>query len=611
VHEEAGLDTVDWSTEWLTSLLWILGVWVATVIVLGIVAVLIARLTTWGRQFWRLAGPFVRPRRGERATWRPTVFILVLLLLVVLSVRVNLLLSYNTNELYTALQNLDAAAFWRAIGIFAVLAAVYVAESLVAYYVGQSFAIQLWEDLNGRFLGDWLGDRVYHRSRFSATQVDNPDQRIQEDITSFAQTSYTLSLGPSGAVNALVTIPSFTIVLWELSGPLSVFGLEIPRAMTFIAFIYVIVATVFAFRIGKPLVRLNFLNEGLEAFYRYGLVRVRDNAENIAFSRGEPVERRTLDGRFSDVIANYWRIVIRTLKFQGFNLGVSQISVVFPIIIQAPRFFAKAISLGDVQQTAQAFSQVTDALSFFRNAYDQFAAYRAVLDRLTGLLDADEEARQLPTVDVEDRTGGVVVRDLTVHKPDGETLVSDLSLELTRADSLLVTGRSGTGKTTLLRSLADLWPYAEGTVERPVGPGAVFLSQQPYLPLGTLRTALAYPDPAASVPDDEAARVLRATALGHLVDRVDDEEIWWRTLSPGEQQRVGFARLLIARPDVVFLDEATAALDEGLEYDLYTLLREELPDLVLVSVGHRSSLESFHSQRLDLEGEGRWSASRL
>jgi vitamin B12/bleomycin/antimicrobial peptide transport system ATP-binding/permease protein len=600
------VENVDWSTEWLTSLLWILGVFVATVIVLGIVAVLIVRLTTWGRQFWRLAGPFVRPRR-DRTTWRPTVFILVLLLLVVLSVRINLLLSYNTNELYTALQNLDAAAFWRALGVFAVIAAVSVAEALVTYYIGQSFVIRLWENVTDRFLGDWLGERVYHRSRFSETQVDNPDQRIQEDIASFAQTSYSLSIGPSGAVSALVTIPSFTIVLWELSGPLTVFGLEIPRAMTFIAFLYVIVATVFAFRIGKPLVRLNFLNEGLGAFYRYALVRVRDNAENIAFSRGEPVERRTLDGRFGDVIANYWRIVIRTLKFQGLNLVVTQISVVFPIIIQAPRYFSRAISLGDVQQTAQAFSQVHDALSFFRNAYDQFAAYRAVLDRLTGLLDADEQARELPIVDVEDRPGaGVVVRDLSVQKPDGEVLVSDLSLELARAESLLVTGRSGTGKTTLLRSLADLWPYAEGTVERPVGPGAVFLSQQPYLPLGTLRTALAYPDPAESVSDDEATRVLRATAMGHLVDRVDDEELWYRTLSPGEQQRIGFARLLISRPDVVFLDEATAALDEGLEHELYTLLREELPDLVLVSVGHRSSLEAFHSRRLDLEGEGRW-----
>ncbi|MDL5159588.1 ABC transporter ATP-binding protein/permease [Actinomycetospora termitidis] len=599
------MESVDWGTEWFSSLIWIAAVWVATVIGFAIVAGLIVRFLTWGRQFWRLAGPWMSPRTGPDG-YRPVLFVLGLLALVVFQVRLTILYTYQTNDLYTALQNLDAGAFWRSLLVFSVIAALSVAEALVTYYVGQRFLIRLWENLTDRFLGDWLGDRVYQRSRFSETQVDNPDQRIQEDIASFAQTSYSLSIGPSGAVQALVTLPSFTIILWELSGPFTVFGVEVPRAMTFIAFLYVIVATVFAFRIGKPLIRLNFLNEGLGAYYRYALVRVRDNAENIAFYRGEPVERRTLDGRFRDVIANYRRIVVRTLKFNGFNLIVTQISQVFPIILQAPRFFAQQISLGDIQQTAQAFGQVHDSLSFFRNAYDTFAGYRAVLDRLTGLLDADEQARELPTISAEDRADGVAVRDLTVRTPDGTVLVEDLDLTLAGADTLLITGRSGYGKTTLLRSLADLWPYAEGTVERPEGPRSMFLSQQPYLPLGTLRTALAYPRPPEEVPDDEAARVLRAVALGHLATRLDDDELWWRTLSPGEQQRLGFARLVLSRPDVVFLDEATAALDEGLEHDLYTLVREELPDLVLVSVGHRSSLEAFHARRLDLRGEGRW-----
>ncbi|GLZ51550.1 ABC transporter ATP-binding protein/permease [Actinomycetospora sp. NBRC 106378] len=604
------MESVDWGTEWLTSLGWIAGVWVATVIGFAIVATIIMRSLTWGRQFWRLAGPWIDPRTSPDR-YRPVLYVLALLALVVLQVRLTILYTYQTNDLYTALQNLDAGAFWRSLGIFAVIAALSVAEALVTYYVGQRFLIRLWEYLTDRFLGDWLGDRVYHRSRFSPTQVDNPDQRIQEDIASFAQTSYSLSIGPSGAVQALVTLPSFTIILWQLSGPFTLLGVEIPRAMTFIAFLYVIVATVFAFRIGKPLIRLNFLNEGLGAYYRYALVRVRDNAENIAFYRGEPVERRTLDGRFSDVIANYWQIVIRTLKFNGFNLVVTQISQVFPIILQAPRFFAQQISLGDIQQTAQAFGQVHDSLSFFRNAYDTFASYRAVLDRLTGLLDADQQARDLPTVTAGDRTDGVSVSDLTVRTPDGTVLVEDLDLTLAQADTLLITGRSGYGKTTLLRSLADLWPYAEGTVERPGGPRSMFLSQQPYLPLGSLRTALAYPNPPETVPDDEAWRVLRAVALGHLADRLDDDEVWWRTLSPGEQQRLGFARLVLARPDVVFLDEATAALDEGLEHELYTLVRAELPALVLVSVGHRSSLEAFHERRLALQGEGRWEVEAI
>jgi vitamin B12/bleomycin/antimicrobial peptide transport system ATP-binding/permease protein len=604
------VESVDWGTEWYRSLGWIAGVWVATVIGFAIVATVIVRSLTWGRQFWRLAGPWMNPRTGPDG-YRPVFFVLGLLALVVLQVRLTILYTYQTNDLYTALQNLDAGAFWRSLGVFAVIAALSVAEALVTYYVGQRFLIRLWENLTDRFLGDWLGDRVYHRSRFSTTQVDNPDQRIQEDIASFAQTSYSLSIGPSGAVQALVTLPSFTIILWQLSGPFTVLGVEVPRAMTFIAFLYVIVATVFAFRIGKPLIRLNFLNEGLGAYYRYALVRVRDNAENIAFYRGEPVERRTLDRRFSDVIANYRRIVVRTLKFNGFNLVVTQVSQVFPIVLQAPRFFAQQISLGDIQQTAQAFGQVHDSLSFFRNAYDTFAGYRAVLDRLTGLLDADEEARSLPTIAAGSRTEGVAVRDLTVRTPEGTVLVEDLDLTLAEADTLLITGRSGYGKTTLLRSLADLWPYAEGTVERPDGPRSMFLSQQPYLPLGSLRTALAYPNPPEAVPDDEAVRVLRAVALGHLAGRLDDDEVWWRTLSPGEQQRLGFARLVLARPDVVFLDEATAALDEGLEHDLYTLVRAELPSLVLVSVGHRSSLEAFHERRLDLRGEGRWEVESI
>ncbi|GAA4801408.1 ABC transporter ATP-binding protein/permease [Actinomycetospora chlora] len=598
------MDGIDWGTEWLSSLIWIVGFFVGTVVVVVIVGAIVARTTTWGRQVTRLVGPWLRP--GGEHGWRPTLFVLGLLLLVVVSVRLNVLLSYNGNALYTALQDLDAATFWRTLGIFALLATIYVVIALVAYYVGQAFVIRLREWLNERLLGDWLGGRAYHRSRFAPTQVDNPDQRIQEDITSFATTSYSLSVGSSGAVNAVLSVVSFTYVLWELSGPLSILGVEIPRAMTFLAFLYVIVATVIAFRIGKPLIRLNFLNEGLGATYRYGLVRVRDNAENIAFLRGEPLEKRSLDGRFAAVIANYWRIVRRTLGFQGFNLAVSQVAVVFPILIQAPRFFAQTITLGDVQQTATAFGQVHDGLSFFRNAYDQFAAYRAVLDRLTGLLDADAEARRLPEVDVADRADGVAVRDLTVRRPDGEVLVSDLDLDLGKGDSLLVTGRSGYGKTTLLRSLADLWPFAEGDVARPLGPRAVFLSQQPYVPLGTLRTALAYPQAPEEVDDERAAEVLRSVALGQLADRLDDERVWWRELSPGEQQRLGFGRLLLARPDVVFLDEATAALDEGLEHELYTLLRRELPELILVSVGHRTSLEAFHDTRLELQGDGRW-----
>jgi putative ATP-binding cassette transporter len=355
---------------------------------------------------------------------------------------------------------------------------------------------------------------------------------------------------------------------------------------------------------------LNFLNELLTASYRYALVRVRDNSESIAFYRGEQVENAGLLTRFAAIIANTWAIVFRSLKFQGFNLVISQIAVVFPYVIQAQRFFSQQITLGDVTQTASAFSQVQGALSFFRLAYDDFASYRAVLIRLIGLLDADKEARELPRVAIEEGEG-LSVRDLTVRMPDDRVLVDDLELQLAAGGSLFVTGPSGSGKTTLLRSLADLWPYADGTVHRPLGDDALFLSQQPYLPLGTLRTALAYPGPASGVDDERAIAMLRRVQLLHLADRLDEEMDWARRLSPGEQQRLGFGRVLLARPRVVFLDEATSALDEGLEHTLYTLLRAELPETIVVSVGHRSTLNRFHAERLELLGDGRWQVATL
>ncbi|NMH77292.1 ABC transporter ATP-binding protein/permease [Pseudonocardia xinjiangensis] len=594
---------MDWSTEWFTSFVWIVGVFAATVVGCGVVAALLTRFTVWGRQFRRLAYPYFSPRGG--AGWRPLLGVLLLLLLTIAGVRLNVLLSYQSNGLYTALQQLDAASFARFLVIFAVLATIYVVQSLLAFYVQQAIVIRWRVWLNDDIVGDWLGDRAYHRGRFTRSAVDNPDQRIQEDIASFPMDSATLGVG---AVGSLVSLVSFTLILWQLSAPVTILGAEIPRAMTFAAYVYVIVASVIAFRVGRPLIRLSFLQERFNASFRYALVRLRDNSENVAFHRGEDVERSTLSSRFRAVIDNAWAIVFRSLKFQGFNLAVSQAAVVVPVIIQAPRFFAGQITLGDVQQTATAFQQVHDSLSFFRNAYDQFASYRATLDRLTGLLDADAEARALPSVQLEGGAG-LEVRDLTVRLPDDRTLVDELDLTVTAGHALLVTGASGSGKTTLLRSLADLWPYADGIVRRPLGDGALFLSQQPYVPLGSLRTALAYPQPAGRIGDEEAVRVLRQVQLPHLADRLDDEIDWARRLSPGEQQRLGFARVLIMRPRVVFLDEATSALDEGLEHTLYTLLRDELPDSVIVSVGHRSTLARFHDERLELLGGGRWQAT--
>ena len=599
---------INWSTEWLTSLLWIAKVFVFVVVGFVLIAWLLLKRARWAKQFWRLSGLYFIPRTRGWLAWRPILTVALLLLLTVMSVRLDVLLTYQSNGLYTALQNLDAPTFWKYIAIFGVLATVNVILVLFSFWVGQAQIIhwRLW--LNQRMVGDWLGGTAYHRMRFVKDPVDNPDQRIQQDITSYADDSQSLALG---AVSSSVSLVSFTIILWSLSGPLTVFGLQIPRAMVFLAFIYVIIATVLAFRIGRPLIRLNFLNELLTASYRYNLVRIRDNSENIAFYRGEQVENTGLMGRFVAVIANTWAIVYRSLKFQGFNLAISQIAVIFPVVIQAPRFFSQQITLGDVTQTAQAFGQVEGSLSFFRLAYDDFASYKASLNRLTQLLDANDEARALPVAQTEERPDGLGVRDLDVRLPDGRPLLTDLDLDIRGGESLLVKGPSGSGKTTLLRSLAGLWPYVDGTIDRPMDGQAMFCGQAPYLPLGTLRTGLAYPSPAETLTDEVAADILRAVQLGHLADRLDVETDWSKTLSPGEQQRLAFGRILIARPALAFFDETTSALDEGMEHAIYGLVRERMPDCTIVSVGHRSSLETLHSNELTLLGEGRWEARAL
>jgi putative ATP-binding cassette transporter len=599
---------INWSTEWLRSLLWVLRTFALVLIGFFLLGWLLVRRTTWGRQFWRISGMYFRPYRRSWLAWRPILTVAALLLLTIVGVRLDVVLSYSNNGLFTALQEKDAAAFWRFVIIFGVIAAISVVLTLITFYVAQAQIIhwRLW--LNQRMLGDWLTGAAYHRGRFVAAQIDNPDQRIQQDVTSFAGTGQGLALG---AVSSVVTLVSFSLVLWGLSGPLEIFGITVPRAMVFLAYIYVIIATVIAFRIGKPLIRLNFLNERFTASYRYALVRLRENSENVAFYHGEQVEGAGLLARFGLVIANTWAIVFRSLKFQGFNLVVSQIAVVFPMIIQAPRYFGGQITLGDVTQTATAFSQVQGALSFFRFVYDDFAGYRAVLDRLTGLLDANEEARDLPTPVLEDRPGGLGIRDFDVLLPDGRPLLTGLELALPPGASLLVRGPSGTGKTSLLRSLAGLWPYASGSIARPLERGTMFCAQQPYVPLGTLRSALAYPAPAEILSDENAREVLAAVNLPHLVDHLDAETDWSRVLSPGEQQRLAFGRLLLARPAVAFLDETTSAMDEGMEAAMYDLVHVRLPETTIVSVGHRSTLTSIHTDELEMSRKGRWELRRL
>ncbi len=623
--------SIDWGNELVPSLLWILKAWSISAVCVLIICVLLVRGTVWGRQFWRISGDYFKGPESV-PVWG---LFAVLLLSVIVSVRIQVLLSYYFNDVYsalqTALQGLGAGneqvrdsgirGFWFAIAIFAILATIYVARYMLDIYLMQLFIIRWRVWLTDRLTADWLDHRAYYRGRFIDHTIDNPDQRIQQDIDIFT-TGYSTPNTPNystatvllfGAVNAVVSVISFAAILWNLSGPLTLLGFTLPKALFWIVIVYVLFATVIAFWIGRPLIGLSFRNELFNAAFRYALVRLRDSAEAVGFYRGERAERAQLSKRFNDTIANYRRYVTRTIGFTGWNTTVSQVINPLPFIVQAPRLFANEITLGDVTQSSAAFGSIEAGLSFFRLAYDNFASYRAAIIRLHGLVLANEKARHLPMLATAATTdGSVELDDVEVRTPAGDQLVNPLDLRLESGDTLVVTGRSGSGKTTLLRSLAQLWPYTSGTLRRPdEANDTMFLSQLPYVPLGDLRAVVSYPAPPGDIPDAELQRALADVALGHLIIRLNEVQDWAKVLSPGEQQRVAFARILLTKPKAVFLDEATSALDEGLEFQMYELLRTRLPNTIVVSVSHRPTVEQHHEQELKLLGEGQWRLGRV
>ena len=629
---EPYVPSMDWSHELVPSLLWILKAWTIAAVVTLIVLVLLARFTLWGQQYWRITGDYFKGRSAIKL-W---IWMGVLLLSVMISVRINVLLSYFSNDLYTSLQvafeatSANEAAmrddairgFWNALIIFGILATIYVTEVMLDIYITQRFIIRWRTWLTNRLTGDWLGDRAYYRGRFTDSHTDNPDQRIQLDVDVFttgtggSPNSPTVSTGSTllfGAVQSVANVVAFVPILWSLSGPVSLFGITLPKALFWVAFVYVFFATVVAFWIGRPLIRLSFRNELTNAAFRYSLVRLRDAAEAVGFYRGEATERGLLRTRFDKIITNYRRYVRRTLQFTGWNLAMSQIITPLPLIVQAPRLFKGEIDFGDVTQSASAFSNISDSLSFFRNAYDQFASYRAAIIRLYGLVEANRLAREMPSLETVPSTdGSLELLRVEVRTPGGSQLVDPLDLRLEPGETLVVTGRSGSGKTTLLRSLAQMWPYTTGTVRRPIeGHQTMFVSQMPYVPLGDLRTVLSYPAVSGEVPDRDLQVMLTKVALPHLTGRLNEEEDWAKVLSPGEQQRVAFGRILLTRPRVALLDEATSALDEGLEFVVYDLVRTELPNTILVSVSHRPTVDRYHDRHLELLGEGAWRLSRV
>jgi putative ATP-binding cassette transporter len=624
--------SLDWGGEWVVSLIWIAKAWAIAAVATVAILALIFSYTTWGRQFWRITGAYFTGRESVKI-W---LWLASMLLLVIIGVRIDVLMSYYGNDLMTSFQviatgiggnddavkNSGKAGFWLAMLVFCVLASIYVARVMLDLFVAQRFMLAWRAWLTDRLTGDWLDGKAYYRSRFIDDTIDNPDQRIQTDIDIF-----TAGVGPSpntpnqtagstllfGSISAVTSIFSFVPILWGLSGTLTIFGMDIPRAMFWIGLGYVVLASIIAFWIGRPIIWFSFDNEKFNAAFRYALVRLRDASEAVAFYRGELAERAGLRGRFASVVDNYKRYVNRMVGFYGWNLSLSQIIVPLPYLLQFPRFFAGQIKLGDMSQTASAFNNIQDGLSFFRNAYDQFAGYRAAIIRLDGLVVANQEGRALPQLTTTPcKDGTVELDDVEVRTPDGKQLIKPLDMRLEIGDTLVVTGPSGSGKTTLLRSLAELWPFTSGTLTRPCGPNeTMFLSQLPYVPLGDLRAVVTYPGEEGTIDDEALRDMLEKVALPHLVVRLDEVLDWAKVLSPGEQQRIAFARILLTKPKAVFLDEATSALDEGLEFMLYQLVRAELPDTILVSVSHRTTVEQHHTHELELLGDGEWRLGRV
>jgi vitamin B12/bleomycin/antimicrobial peptide transport system ATP-binding/permease protein len=550
--------------------------------------------------FWRLAAPYWWSEDRWAGRGLLAVVIGLNLGLVALNVRFN---AWN-NDFYNTLQNLDEAEFYRQLAIFCGLAALFIVIAVYQLYLNQMLQIRWRRWLTDHYLSAWLGGQRFYRLQAAGGTTDNPDQRISEDIQWFVEKTLGLSLG---LMNAVVTLVSFVSILWTLSGVLTLplpggGSLEIPGYMCWAALIYAILGTWLTARIGAPLIGLNFNQQRLEADFRFRMVRLRENAESVALWKGEEAERASLTTAFLQVVGNFRAIMTRQKSLTWFTASYNQIAIVFPFLVAAPRFFAKEIQLGGLMQTASAFGQVQSSLSFIVNAFASIAEWKSVVDRLTGFtqaLDRVDLPDDAAIVRDEADEAGIAIEDLAVDIPGGRRLFRHLSLAFAPRTATLITGPTGSGKSSLMRAVAGIWLAGAGRIRLPRGRRLMFLSQKPYLPIGTLRDALLFPGGVAA--DDAAlARLLADCGLPRLSNQLDRSENWQLFLSGGEQQRVAIARALLHRPDFLFLDEATAALDEASEARLYRLLRERLPEAGIVSIGHRSTLKALHDREVAL-----------
>ena len=559
---------------------------------------------------WRLTRPYFM---SSEEKWSARGLLLAIIAMNLTLVGLSVVLSFWQREFYNSLQQKNWAAFLQLLFLyrktpvgllpgFCEVAVVYIALSVYSVYINQFLQIRWRRWMTREFLTEWLADRAYYHISLTvdraAIGTDNPDQRVAEDLRDFTDT--TLSLG-LGLLSTLVSLFSFVGILWGLSGAVHVFGITIPGYMVWVALGYAVVGTWLTHLVGRPLALLSFRQQRVEADFRYALVRIRENMENIALYRGEAEEGVSLRERFAAVVANWRQIMTRTKLLNSLVVGYDQVAVIFPIVVAAPRYFSGAMQLGGLMQTVGAFSRVQGSMSWFVGAYAQLATWRAIIERLATFHRAIVKARAEANGGFEPSVssdGNLRLQDVTMTLPDGTTLLDGADLRLTRGHSVVVTGRSGTGKTTLFRMFAGIWPFGSGKLQIP--PNAFFLPQRPYVPLGTLRHVITYPNSVEAFSEEDMRQVLRDAGLPQLCGRLDQDENWPQRLSMGEQQRLGFARAVLAKPDWIFLDEATASVDPEAELELYEMLKKRLPNATLVSIAHRPSVAAFHERRLNM-----------
>jgi putative ATP-binding cassette transporter len=555
---------------------------------------------------WRIATPYF----SSDDKWAGRGLLAAVIVMELGAVFLTVLFNRWNNVFYNALQERNQAVFTYQIAYFCVLASIWVALKVYQLYLNQWLQIRWRRSMTARYLTGWLQDSNHYRMQLLGDAADNPDQRIAEDTQRFVE--QTLQLG-IGLLSAVVTLVSFVFILWGLSNeaPLHLFGrdIAIPGYLVWGALVYAIVGTTLTHLIGWPLVGLNFRQQRYEADFRFNLVRARENAEQIALLHGEGVERTRLLSRFAFVVENWLAIMQRTKKLTAFTATYSQASVIFPYVLVAPAYFAQKVQLGGMMQTASAFSSVQESLSFFITSYRTLAEWQSVVARLDGFETSIDNAAALTTKENIIHTapgdkGDIELANLLVNLPNGAPLVAADGFVIRSGERTLLTGPSGSGKSTLFRAVAGIWPFGSGRIAVPPQSTLMMLPQRPYFPVGSLRAAIAYPAEAEAFSAQQVAQTLVAVGLPKLAERLDEDAHWNRMLSLGEQQRLGIAHALLHGPQFLFLDEATASLDEPSEMALYRLLQERLPATTIVSIGHRSTLDAFHQRHVKLAREG-------